>query len=68
MHLEDAERPLHQGNDPPVMEVREDAPRGQPSSARAFNAARSESSRACCEDGDAPWCQESTFSINTFPE
>jgi hypothetical protein len=30
VHLEDAERPLHQGNDPPVMEIREDAPRGQP--------------------------------------
>jgi hypothetical protein len=30
MHLEDAERPLHQRVDPPVMEIREDAARAQP--------------------------------------
>jgi hypothetical protein len=29
-HVEDAERPLHQGDDPPVVEVGEDAPRIQP--------------------------------------
>jgi hypothetical protein len=54
VHLEDAEQPLHQGNDPPVMEVREDAPAVKPSSARAFNAARSESSCVWCEGGDTP--------------
>jgi hypothetical protein len=30
VHLEDAEQPLHQGDDPPVVKVGEDAPRGQP--------------------------------------
>jgi hypothetical protein len=29
-HLEDAERPLHQGDDPPVVEEGKDGPRGQP--------------------------------------
>jgi hypothetical protein len=29
VHLKDAGRPLHQGDDPPVMEVRENAPRSQ---------------------------------------
>jgi hypothetical protein len=30
VHIEDVEQPLHQGYDPPVMKIREDAPRGQP--------------------------------------
>jgi hypothetical protein len=38
------------------------------SNTRVFNAARSESSHAWCEDGDTPWCQESVFSISTLPE
>jgi hypothetical protein len=50
-----------------VVEVGEDAPRGQPSVCQCFNAATSESSRAWCEGGDTPWCQEMAFSLSTFP-
>ena len=38
-----------------------------PASARLFNAVRSESNRAWCEEGDTPWCQESAFSFRTLP-
>jgi hypothetical protein len=37
-----------------------------PRSARCFNAARSESSRAWCEGGDTPWYQEAAFSLSTL--
>jgi hypothetical protein len=43
-HLEDAERPLHQGDDPPVVEEGEDGPRGQPT-VRAARAPGSEKIR-----------------------
>jgi hypothetical protein len=48
-----------------VVEIGENAPRGQSAIRRSFNAARSESSHAWCEGGDTPWCQESTFSFST---
>jgi hypothetical protein len=42
-------------------------PAVSPQSARCFNATRSESSRAWCQGGDTPWCQEMAFSLNTLP-
>jgi hypothetical protein len=42
-------------------------PAVSPRSARCFNAARSKSSRAWCEGGDTPWCQEMALSLSTLP-
>jgi hypothetical protein len=42
-------------------------PAVSPRSARCFNAATSESSRAWCEDGDTPWCQEMAFCLSILP-
>jgi hypothetical protein len=50
-----------------VVEVREDRSRPNPASTRFFNAVRSESSRAWCEEGDTLWYQESALSISTLP-
>jgi hypothetical protein len=36
VHIEDAELPLHEGNDPPVVKVREDRSRTQPSVRQAL--------------------------------
>jgi hypothetical protein len=36
VHLVDAELPLHEGNDPPVVEVREDRSSAQPSVRQAL--------------------------------
>jgi hypothetical protein len=38
VHLENAESPLHEGDDAPMVEVREDRGRAQPASARLFSA------------------------------
>jgi hypothetical protein len=45
-HLVNAELPLHEEDDPPMVEVREDRSCPNPASARIFNGVRSESSRA----------------------
>jgi hypothetical protein len=66
VHLEDAELPLHEGDDLPVVEVHEDRSRAQPGICRLFNAVRSESSRAWCEWGETLWYQESAFSFRTL--
>jgi hypothetical protein len=50
-----------------VVEVGEDAPRGQTRSASFFNAATSEFSRAWCWGGDTPWYQEGALSRSTLP-
>jgi hypothetical protein len=41
-------------------------PAVSPLSASSFSAARSESSRACCEGGDTPWYQEAALSLSTL--
>jgi hypothetical protein len=66
-HLVNAELPLHEGTIRRWWRFARTEAAPNPASARFFNAARSESSHAWCEEGDTPWCQESPFSISTLP-